>query len=257
MYRGAGPPIEAIPSAVRHFAFELLLAASRAKSAAQPARQPSADDSCRSVAEALFFVTHHPSPTPSSVIQLQSAHEARKEHAPTQRPRGSAWSSEERGSMRTLSYATALARAVRSRLGRLNACWRERHSRPPLRSSAAHSDVSSYPDRLHATLCACDCAVGQSEFCASAHHTEHAHRKCDVRVRPYSLRVRRTRTCAERVPPYSRVRSTRTLCALCRALSFCVAQSPGVSPLSAVFVTKRRSRVSPTRTLGKRLSASG
>ena len=95
MYRGAGPPIEAISSAVRHFAFELLLAASRAKSAAQPARLPSADDSCRRVAEALFFVTHHPSPTPSSVIQLQSAHEARKEHAPTQRPRGSAWSSEE------------------------------------------------------------------------------------------------------------------------------------------------------------------
>jgi hypothetical protein len=53
-----------------------------------------------------------------------------------------------------------------------------------------------------------------------------------VRVRPYSLRVRRTRTCAERVPPYSRVRSTRTLCALCRAPSFCVAQSLGVSPLS-------------------------
>ena len=137
--------------------------------------------------------------------------------------------------MLALSYATALARAVRSRLGRLNACLRERHSRPPLRSSAAHSDVSSYPDRLHATLCACDCAVGQSEFCASATlltGSEHAHRKCDVRVRPYSLRVRRTRTCAERVPPYSRVRSTRTLCALCRAPSFCVAQSLGVSPLS-------------------------
>ena len=58
MCRGAGPPIEAISSAVRHFAFELLLAASRAKSAAQPARLPSADDSCRRVAEALFFVTH-------------------------------------------------------------------------------------------------------------------------------------------------------------------------------------------------------
>jgi hypothetical protein len=118
--------------------------------------------------------------------------------------------------------------------------------------------MSSYPDRLHATLCACDCAVGQSEFCASATlptGSEHAHRKCDVRVRPYSLRVRRTRTCAERVRPYSRVRRTRTLCALCRAPSFCVAQSLGVSPLSVVFVTKRRSRVSPTRTLGKRLSA--
>eukprot|EP00966_Prymnesium_polylepis_P240902 5571226-Prymnesium_polylepis.1 len=60
--------------------------------------------------------------------------------------------------MHTLTHATALARAVRNRLVRLNACLRERHSRPPLRSSVAHSDVSSYPDRLHAMLCARDCA---------------------------------------------------------------------------------------------------
>ena len=33
VYRGAGPPIEAISSAVRHFAFELLRAASRARKA--------------------------------------------------------------------------------------------------------------------------------------------------------------------------------------------------------------------------------